>query len=173
MISLLLLRKRSCHGFTMIELMVVLVILVFLFVIGLNYYATSQKDARDAKRVSDLRSLQMAVEDFSMQNGFFPGVGKCLNNPNPGWNFSNCQSGDWDRSTDDFSQILAPSILISTLPLDPLNIGDFPGFSYGYKAWPTGANATYYICANLENHMGSIQYGGYNYCVKGGCTICH
>jgi len=167
-------KKHGICGFTLVELLVVLVIIALLVVIGLIYFAKSQKDARDSRRMADLRSLQAAIEDYSIESGFFPGVGKCFSNQEVGWNYSSCQNGDWDRSSDDLSQILPSSTLISVLPRDPLNVGGFPGFSYGYKAWPTGRKATYYVCTNLENGVGgSTQYGGYNYCLKGGCVTCH
>lgn len=59
-------------GFTMIELLVVIVILGILSVIGLGSFSSSQMKARDSKRKTDLRTMGDALELYYNDNGRFP-----------------------------------------------------------------------------------------------------
>lgn len=84
LVSLLLLRKRSCNGFTIIELLVVIAIVAILSSVGLVIYSGTQKSARLAKRVSDLRNISLALELFREDHGLYPKT--------ESWR-SECQSG--------------------------------------------------------------------------------
>src|SRR3989344_4693644 len=62
LISLLLLRKRSCKGFTLIELMVVVAIIAILSVIGISIYINLQKGVRDGIRRTEINGLAKSIE---------------------------------------------------------------------------------------------------------------
>lgn len=51
-------------GFTLIELLVVIVIVAILSTIGIVYYGNFLKNSRDAKRQSDLKFIQSALEEY-------------------------------------------------------------------------------------------------------------
>ena len=55
-------RKDGQKGFTLLELLVVMVILGLLAAIGLSSFISSQKKGRDARRKADLSSIQSALE---------------------------------------------------------------------------------------------------------------
>jgi prepilin-type N-terminal cleavage/methylation domain-containing protein len=59
-------------GFTLIELMVAVSIIVILSSVIAISATTSNQQGRDAKRQSDLRSLQAAVELYKQRNGRYP-----------------------------------------------------------------------------------------------------
>lgn len=60
-------------GFTLIELMVVIAIIGLLMAAGLVYYASAQKNARDAKRQADVGAIDKAMElYFNANNGNYP-----------------------------------------------------------------------------------------------------
>lgn len=63
---------KICKGFTLIELMVVVVILGILSTIGLSTFKNSQIRSRDAKRKSNLSSVQRAVEMYYNDYGAYP-----------------------------------------------------------------------------------------------------
>jgi prepilin-type N-terminal cleavage/methylation domain-containing protein len=51
-------------GFTLLEMLVVVGIIAVLVGLGFTSYSTAQKKARDAKRKSDLKSIQNALEQY-------------------------------------------------------------------------------------------------------------
>ncbi len=62
--------RRS--GFTLIELLIVLAILALLAAIGLVAYNTVLKNARDAKRQSDLALIRSALEAYNTDQKYYP-----------------------------------------------------------------------------------------------------
>jgi general secretion pathway protein G len=58
-------RKR---GFTLIELLVAMTIIGLLSSVGLGMFNESQKKARDARRMTDLREIQTAMEQYYFLN---------------------------------------------------------------------------------------------------------
>ncbi len=59
-------------GFTLIELMVVIAIIGLLASIITVSLVSSKVKGRDAKRVADIRTLQLALETFYNDNGTYP-----------------------------------------------------------------------------------------------------
>lgn len=55
---------REVEGFTLLEMLVVIGIIAILVSIGFASYSTAQKKARDAKRKSDLKTIQTAFEQY-------------------------------------------------------------------------------------------------------------
>lgn len=69
------LRKRFGvqTGFTMIELLVVVVIIAMLASLGVATYIRTQKTARDAFRRASVKSISDAMEQFYALNGTYSG----------------------------------------------------------------------------------------------------
>jgi prepilin-type N-terminal cleavage/methylation domain-containing protein len=59
-------------GFTLIELLVVISIIAVLSSIALVVYTTTIKNGRDAKRQSDLRQIQSALEQYRADQLYYP-----------------------------------------------------------------------------------------------------
>jgi prepilin-type N-terminal cleavage/methylation domain-containing protein len=57
-------------GFTLLELLVVISIIVILITLGLSSFATAQKKGRDAKRKSDIKEIQTALEQYYSACGY-------------------------------------------------------------------------------------------------------
>lgn len=101
------------RAFTLIELLVVIAIIGILSAVVLAGLGAAQAQARNAKRVSDLKQLQSALELYATDNG-----GSYPSTSNNWW--GNC-SGFSSRSTTGatgYVPNLAPAY-ISVLPLDP------------------------------------------------------
>jgi prepilin-type N-terminal cleavage/methylation domain-containing protein len=65
--------KKITKGFTMIELLVVIAIIGILASLALVSFSGSQKQARDAKRKSDIKQYQNSLEQYANQNnGLYP-----------------------------------------------------------------------------------------------------
>ncbi len=59
-------------GFTLIELLVVISIIAILTLVSLYAFLSVQKQGRDAKRQSDLRVIQGALEQYHSDQQFYP-----------------------------------------------------------------------------------------------------
>lgn len=59
-------------GFTMIELLIVIVIMGILSVVGLGTFTSSQIKARDSRRKSDLRTISDSLEVYYNDFGSYP-----------------------------------------------------------------------------------------------------
>lgn len=59
-------------GFTIVELMVVIVVIAILATIGLVGYDNIQKGTRDKDRESDIELIQASLETFYSQKGYYP-----------------------------------------------------------------------------------------------------
>lgn len=65
-------KKIKSNGFSFVELIVVVTIIMVITVAGtLSYQSTSQK-SRDGKRMSDLQKMAVALEMYKQENGIYP-----------------------------------------------------------------------------------------------------
>lgn len=65
-------KKRYQHGFTLIELLVVIAIIGILSSIVLASLNSARSKGRDARRLSDIKQLQLALELYYDANGHYP-----------------------------------------------------------------------------------------------------
>ncbi len=65
-------RVSLSAGFTLLELLVVLVILGALILVGLRSFISSQMKARDTRRKSDIEQFTRALELFRGDKGYYP-----------------------------------------------------------------------------------------------------
>jgi prepilin-type N-terminal cleavage/methylation domain-containing protein len=64
--------KKNKKGFTLIELLVVIAIIGILATLAVVALQQARKNARDAKRVADVRQMQTALELFFNDNQYYP-----------------------------------------------------------------------------------------------------
>ena len=133
------LNLKHQSGFTMIELLVVIVILGILSVIGLNSFMGTQVKARDAQRKSDLANLARALDMYYNDNGAYPdeGSGVDVGKIAPGGTAIN-----WG---DEFKNATGNAKYMLKTPQDPGQ------YKYVYSA-PAGG-ASYILYAKLENNQ--------------------
>jgi general secretion pathway protein G len=125
-------------GFTMIELLIVMVIMGILAAVGLRTFSSSQMKARDSQRKSDLRSISTALDLFYNDHGYYPeddGLG----------GFVACgDSSDLEACKPGQLWTVDGSTYMVQIPADP------SGGVYFYQA--DGANSRYFrLYARLEN----------------------
>lgn len=63
---------KKVKGFTLIELLIVISIIALLAAISLSTFSNLQKNSRDAKRKSDLKVIQSALQQYHADQGFYP-----------------------------------------------------------------------------------------------------
>jgi general secretion pathway protein G len=107
-------------GFTLIELLVVIAVIGILSTVTLIAFAGVREDARDARRMSDLREINMAMEMY------------------------NTATGAYIDSAAGVDSVTAISTYMPVVPVDPTNSG-----SYQYM-WLNGTTAWYCVYALLE-----------------------
>lgn len=134
--------SKHSSGFTLIELMIVIVIIAILSSFTIMSYAGQLKRSRDGKRQADLENIRSALEIYRTDCGHYP----------PSISFGGSLVGDGGTTS-----CTVTNQYMASVPNDPKS------GSYGYVA---GTN-TYTLCANLEVCVGCSTYcGTYNYKVS-------
>jgi len=126
----------SRRGFTIVELLIVIVVIAILAAISVVAYNGIQARARDAQRVSDLNSIYKAVLNYQSVHGSLPGCagyGYCASQPT---NPANTQS--WKNMN------ISPEF-IANMPNDPINTDNQYGYYYarGYAKNTSGTGVSY------------------------------
>jgi len=134
-------QKRSTlppNGFTLLELLVVMVILGLLATLGLGSFRSSQLKARDARRKNDLKQITNSLETYYNDRGAYP-----LNRVD--FRIQGCGAVaapsvcPWGDAFSDENQ----TVYMVKLPSDPA------GMSYHYES-----DGTYFqLYAYLENTL--------------------
>lgn len=124
-------------GFTIVELLIVIVVIGILAAITIVAYNGTQQRARDSQRESDVKTIVKALELYYIDNGKYPaGGGSTVIN-------------SWWTTTADSSwatlqSSLTPYLGGATLPRDPKQGATSAmagGFSYDYYGFNSVANA--------------------------------
>jgi prepilin-type N-terminal cleavage/methylation domain-containing protein len=106
------LKKRN-QGFTIVELLIVIVVIGILALLVITTYSGIQAKARNSKRQTDIQSLQTQLEAFFSQNGYYPSLG----NMNDGaWLGTNMKSLDQNALTDPSNPSSPPSKTLLAAP---------------------------------------------------------
>lgn len=83
--------KHRSGGFTIVELLIVIVVIGILAAIVIVAYNGIQDRARDAQRKSDIASVQKKIELYNAQNEEYP---KTTNNPKSNWKAADVRTDD-------------------------------------------------------------------------------
>ncbi|HVC35982.1 MAG TPA: prepilin-type N-terminal cleavage/methylation domain-containing protein, partial [Candidatus Dormibacteraeota bacterium] len=73
------------RGFTIVELLIVIVVIGILAAMVITTYTGIQARARDAKRQTDMNAVQTQLEAYFAQNGNYP-------------TYANLSSSTWDTT---------------------------------------------------------------------------
>lgn len=118
--------KVQKPGFTLIELLIVIAIIGLLSAIGVAYFSGAQRQARDTKRLNDIKSLQEGISIYFHEKAIFPDI---------------TSGNTWDG---DLASDLAN--YLSQMPMDP---DDSAGEEYIYVVDNANHNQMY-VVATLE-----------------------
>jgi len=128
-------------GFTLIELLVVIAIIGLLSSIVLTSLNKAKMKGRDARRIIDMRQLELALRLYYEENKVYPSVAESGNNPGlAGWRVSFIPN---------FMAALVPKYL-PVPPVDPINSGPpdsmfspRPDGTFFYMYYNYGSGAAY------------------------------
>lgn len=140
------------RGFTLIELLVVISIIGLLSSIVLTSVNSARAKARDARRLTDMRTMQTALEFYYNQNNQYPGS-------------DNGGCGTWD--TPGNGTFITPLVSAGFLPshlLDPRtndNCGNYRYYRYpaGYSNCD-GAKGAFYVLGVVDMETSGNPYPG-------------
>lgn len=120
--------KNANRGFTIVELLIVIVVIAILAAISIVAYNGIQSRARDAQRSNDVTVLLKALENYRTINGVYPAATPAGSD------------GGWESSWQDtnFMEYLD----ISKKPLDPTNNSTYRYRYYKYTAGYAGCDAS-------------------------------
>lgn len=145
-------RLKKNKGFTLIELLVVIAIISLISSVVLASLNSARGKGRDAKRLSDLKQMELALEFYYDVNGIYPGVvGTIYYSLNANWTTLGS----------------ALNSFLPKLPIDPNN-NDVTCFAngahfYSYKLLNAGQG--YGLYASLENpKVGATDPAGFPCC---------
>lgn len=104
--------KNKTGGFTIVELLIVIVVIGILATISVVTFQNVQHRARDSQRVQDMKTIEKALRMHLVEFGSLPAA----NGSTP---------TAWENSTNNggegFLSALVDSGIISEVPIDPLN----------------------------------------------------
>ncbi|QQG50996.1 MAG: type II secretion system protein [Candidatus Saccharibacteria bacterium] len=145
--------RGRTKGFTIVELLIVIVVIAILAAITIVAYNGIQGRARDSQRVQDMNTIIKALEVYKTLNGTYPAP------------VSTTGAAGWEVSTTgsaatNFLSALTGTSGVSKVPVDPTNTGvvgdlaparnkeNYEYFYYRYTAGDNGCNAArgdYYV----------------------------
>lgn len=113
------------NGFTIVELLIVIVVIGILAAITIVAFNGVQNRANDSRRFSDIQSIQEAIEAYKIANGNYPAV--------TGAN----QDSSWYETSYVTGSFLNPLVgsTVSKVPVDPINNSTY---FYRYYLYSTG-----------------------------------
>src|SRR4030042_6846370 len=148
-------------GFTLIELLVVISIIGLLTSIVLVNLSSVKARARDARRISEIRSIYPLLELYWLDYNYYPpcqdygpgtrGPGSCDAIPEAGTRADT--SRPWIfLGDDDFMSFLNPYLPSGEIPVDPINNAEYY-YVYNTGEYPPSSNVFWDFCilAKLED----------------------
>jgi len=132
--------KNKNLGFTLIELLVVVAIIGLISSIAFASLSTARKKARDARRIADLKQVQLALQFYYDKYKQYP--------PGAFWQNSFSSPGNW------IPQLVTEGFM-PTLPNDPINNNSGPWttgiYSYVYSSGVDVNYQDYNLFTQLED----------------------
>jgi len=133
--------KNRSKGFTIVELLIVIVVIAILATLVIVTFTGIQQKARDSQRQTDINALNSHLEAYYASNGNYPTL-------------ANLQDGTWVSAN---LKGLDPESLLDPKAAASATIqGTAAANAYGYAVGPASCDnsttqcATYTLTANLE-----------------------
>ena len=138
---------RKIVGFTIVELLIVIVVIAILAAISVVAYNGIRQRARDAERLTELGAIQKALEIYRADFGAYP---RC-NTSGP--NSPPTQSSGVASVSTCLLDDLRPNYL-AEIPTDPIDTGNT---RYYYAAGYLKTGPTSFISSNTDNYILGVK----------------
>lgn len=135
---------KNKTGFTLVELLISISIIAILSVLLTISFSNAQKNGRDQRRISDLKAIQSAAEQYLLLKGSYP------TNKNTPWTVNS-------------------QVVLQTFPVGPKGVGDTYAYVYTNGTYYVCSNqmeSGKYGNAILYSDYFEYQAIGQDYCVK-------
>jgi prepilin-type N-terminal cleavage/methylation domain-containing protein len=148
-------KKQAAAGFTIVELLIVIVVIGILAAIAITAYNGVQVRARDSARIAKIKGIAKAIELYNTDNGRYPAI----QDGNGRESTCGSQTENWGHC--DRNQTLA-ALLAPYTSIDPTSLSDATqgNYYYHYTSQSTDNYQTYGMMVYLEGSSGQND-GGY------------
>lgn len=155
------LNYKKTSGFTIVELLIVVVVIGILAAIVTVAYTGITQRANDSKRSAELRSIAAAIDLYYIDNGGYPRCGATGPNVSP-----------YPLGSGTAASCLADELVptyMSSIPTDPTNSGSYVyRYAVGYRKTGTTSytgspSSDNYILGVKEESSSGPYYGGWGY----------
>lgn len=143
--------RKTTSGFTIVELLIVIVVIAILAAVTIVAYNGTQQRANTASRLEAIRSIQKGLELYKAANGFYPPTTGIGTNQPAGFTPIYGTGYAYSVATDDsWLKTLRQSGFLSPIPLDPANDNNHHliYLSYGTTGVGSCPESVYVLIAN-------------------------
>ena len=144
--------KRTSSGFTLIELLVVIAIIGLLSTLAVVALNSARQRSRDAKRVSDIRQVQTALELGFSETNTYPAADPAITLGSANYDVL-CNINGTATFTANTTNCGTGTIYMGLVPTNPTP----NGANYSYTS--TSGTAAYQLTFNLEGATGQLGAG--------------
>lgn len=139
------LKKRN-EGFTIVELLIVIVVIGILALLVITTYSGIQQKARNSQRQTDVQSIQTQLEAFYSQNGYYPSLTDMNSST---WLGTNMKSLDQDALIDPSNPTQSKTLLAAPAAK-----------SYAYAVTDSSGNSCESTDTNCAKYTLTATYEG-------------
>lgn len=141
---------KSKVAFTLIELLVVITVINILGSIILVSANTARQKARLVRRVTDIRTIQKALELYNLRNDSYPDTGM--------QKFSECAGGFTTQPKNQWIPNLVSEGYLRFLPTDPFMASNQPASCYAYQSNGTNYKLMLYQILDIGGVLNQTEY---------------
>lgn len=137
---------KRAYGFTIVELLIVIVVIAILAAISVVGYSNIQRNTRDSVRLQSIAQIQRALEIYRTEHGRYPAhIASGTNVPagfigrfGSSYSHSVDTAGNWLRT-------LKESGVSGEMPIDPINNSDYHFVYWSSEGYGACTGEPFYV----------------------------